>query len=164
MGRRGPKPKTAAEHLAAGNPGKRRLREDVKLSAGPLRPPAGLGKIERAEWDRLAKALARSKRLSAEMRAAFVAYVSAWGEFVQADRACRELEQRGALYFTTRHGTRRPAPQLLARSRARADLMKFARELAITPSTQGLVKGGELGEIAREKRGAAKVVSLFADE
>lgn len=92
MGRRGPAPQSAATRKLRGNPGKRKIAEEVKLPAGTPGPPPWLGKLAREIWSYTVDSLKGSVVLALADRGALAAYCDAEAKAARLSEKCDKLK------------------------------------------------------------------------
>jgi len=138
---RGRKPKPTAAKRLAGNPGRRRLNENEPQIKSKKLPscPRHLDKEARKEWRRLAKQLAEAGILTEIDRAVFAAYCRAWSLYVKADQA---VQQYGSI-FISKNKQPYQSPYLNQMTAAMKDMVRFAAELGMTPSSRSRVKAAK---------------------
>lgn len=139
MGRRGPKPESAALKIAKGNPGKRPVnpKEVAALKAsGEPDPPTWLSAEAKAEWARRVPQLAELGVIGAVDQAVLAAYCEAWALWRQAltmlRRRGKVIKPKGAPPYLS--------PFVKMERDARADVIKLAREIGLTPSSRAGLK------------------------
>jgi P27 family predicted phage terminase small subunit len=138
---RGRRPRPTHLKLVTGNPGKRRLNSAEPRPAGGLpQPPAELTADAKTEWQRVAKRLHALGLLTTVDRAPLAAYCQAWGRWRQAERALAEMAKldpvTGALMIKTKEGNAIQNPVLGVANRAMADMVRYAAEFGMTPSSR----------------------------
>lgn len=122
----------------AGNPGKRPLPENEPAPARLDRLPNApryLNRHGQAEWRRIGPELIRLGLLTVADVAAFAAYCSAFGRWVQAETALKGAD----LIVYTDKGNPIQNPMLSIANRSRADMIKAAAEFGLTPSARSRV-------------------------
>ena len=145
---RGRKPKPTYLKLLNGNPGKRPLNQSEPKPQPereiPLAPPE-LSVEARAEWERVAGELSRLGTLTVVDRAALAAYSQAYGRWIQAERAIAEMAQRDqlthGLMIKTTNGNAIQNPLVGMANRAMADMVRYAAEFGMTPSSRSRIVG-----------------------
>jgi len=144
MPKRGPKPKPTALQLIRGNPGKRPIR---KIPAKPRtaipRPPAFISKVAKEEWRRVAKFLTDLGVLTPLDRATLAAYCQSYSRWVEAEQAIAEVAKKDpttmGLTVRTAHGSMKPSALVSISHTAMANMLKFAAEFGMTPSSRATV-------------------------
>jgi len=145
MAKRGQKPKPTQLRMLEGNPGKRPLpkREPVVQASLPGAPDH-LSAEAREEWDRVAVELHNIGVLSEFDRAALAAYCQAYGRWVQAERKLTELGVSdpvwSGLLVTRLNGAATQSPLVSIANKAMHEMMRFAVELGMTPSSRTRVE------------------------
>lgn len=141
MGRAGPPKKPRALHERAGTYREDRHGGGLPLGAGSVpSPPSGMTKEALTNWRRLAPLLANLGLLSARFRDVLALYCETLAEFWQHKRT---LQKEG---FTIVAGnqTKIPHPCVGMKDRCQSQLVKFAREIGLTPaSATGLLLSPE---------------------
>lgn len=138
---RGAKPKPTAMKKAAGTLRKHRVNAgEPVFSSDGISPPVMVAKVPAAlaEWNRLAPDLVRTRIVTVADVAILTAYCSAYARWMEADA---KVVEYGLLVEAPR--TKVPMHNMyrdIARQE-RADCIKFAAELGITPSARTRVKG-----------------------
>lgn len=135
-GRRGRPAKPVTLKLLQGNPGKRPLPEEIKVTTKKPVRPAFLDKDARKEWQRLIGPLYNSGVLTAAEQSIFAAYCQAYSRWVQAER---KIQQLGDLVVKTRNGHQIPNPYLPVANKAMEQMRGFANELGLTPSARARI-------------------------
>ena len=146
MAQRGRKPKPTHLKVVQGNPGKRTLNTDEPQPEYTLPdPPDHLNEDARIEWDRTAAQLFRMGILSQADRGTLAAYCQAYGRWVQAERALAEMAQHDSrthgLLIRTSKGTAVQNPLVGTANKAKADMMRYAAEFGMTPSSRSRLSG-----------------------
>ena len=127
----GPRKTPTALALVAGNPGRRPLpKNEPKPKVACPPPPEFLGDIARAEWQRVCPRLAEVGLMTNIDVAVLAAYCTAFAEMVEAIG-----KQAGrTTVVKTHNGNLIQSPFVSMISRARADMVRYASELGMTPS------------------------------
>ncbi|MBN2024069.1 MAG: phage terminase small subunit P27 family [Pirellulales bacterium] len=138
MATRGRKPNPSALNRLRGNPGKRATnKREPKIKAEIPPCPRHLDAEAKKEWRRVAGILQKHGLLTQVDRAVLVAYCRAWSLFVEADRHVRE---RGMTMVSPKTGAVYQSPYMNQLTAAMKDLVRFAAELGMTPSSRSRVK------------------------
>lgn len=151
----GRKPKPTALKLIQGNPGKRAISKSEpkpKQTAATPSPPAELDQRAKSEWKRIAKELHAMGVLTRVDTKALANYCQAYSDMLAArallvDWNLTHPDQINVL--KTMNGMIRTHPYVQQMRDARLDMMKFAAEFGLTPSSRSRVsakdmnKGGE---------------------
>lgn len=138
MAQRGRKPKPTALKLLEGNPGFRPLNEKepkVPKEMGLPECPAWLMDAAKEEWYRLAKVLSDMGVLTAIDMAAFAGYCQNFARWKEAEEF---IAEHGST-FETATGYIAQYPQVNISSGARKDMLKFAAEFGLTPSSRSRI-------------------------
>jgi P27 family predicted phage terminase small subunit len=140
MGKRGPAPKPTALKKLQGNMGRRPLNEnEPALDTTMPACPRWLTAEARAEWRRVATKLHKAGILTNVDRAVLAAYCQAWSDWVSTSK---QLEQEPTVIVPDDDtGKRRYLnPTTTAANSARDAMIKYARELGMTPSARTGIK------------------------
>ncbi len=127
--RRGPKPKSAADKLQAGNPGRRPLN-DSEPEPKPGRPecPPEFEGLALEAWDWLCETLDAMGLLVKSDVALMALYCDAWADFWKA----REEVEDGGLTLTGTKGGDYVNPAYNVKTIAKNQLAKYAVELGLS--------------------------------
>jgi P27 family predicted phage terminase small subunit len=142
---RGRKPKPSYLRVVAGNPGKRPInkREPNAPPSAP-HPPSTLNDDARNEWRRVARQLVAMGVLATIDRIALAAYCDAYAQWLAASRGIKRLadsgDKYGGLLLKTTNGNIIQNPLVGIANKARADMVRFAAELGMTPSARSRVQ------------------------
>jgi len=137
----GPAKKPTALNLVAGNPGKRRIpkHEPTPPVTRPS-PTADLCETGKSEWRRIVDQLADLGLMTNLDVAVLTAYCDAFGEWTTARRAFALIQERnkitGGYMVRTPNGSVQIAPLVSIIRAARADMVRYAAELGMTPSAR----------------------------
>lgn len=154
----GPKPKPTLAVVREGNPGRRPVRDAVKLPPSQLLEPRwgevfpGSTRPERrnratakALWVKLAPTLSRSVGLTGEMQETLVDLCVTWARIEQGERA---LSMQGVIVSTERGQVKNAWVTVL--NQYRAHFRSLVAELGLTPSALTRIgpnpAGGDDGE------------------
>jgi P27 family predicted phage terminase small subunit len=134
----GRKPQPTRLKLLNGNPGRRPLNErepepQVRLPQAPTH----LGAAAKKEWRRAGRFLARSGLISDLDRAAFAAYCTAWGRWVEAEEA---LKTYGVM-LKSPNGFPMQSPYLAVANRAMEQMRSLLAEFGMSPASRTRVAG-----------------------
>ena len=139
MTKPGRKPTPTAIKMLRGNPGKRRLVPDPECE-GDTNCPAWLSPTAKTEWKRVAGGLRKLGLLKTGDRAALAAYADAYGDWRDA---CEDIKRNGVSIkvFSTSGDLKfvQPNPSVGIKQRARKDMISFAAEFGMTPSSRSNV-------------------------
>lgn len=148
MGKRGPKPAPTETKRARGNPGHRPLNDEEPVlpaaDVADLTPPAGLGKVGKEEWSRLAPMLSSSGVLTAGDMRCFETYCRIVDDVAAYAKLAAGVKPDEALKLGY-------AGHLL---KLRAQLKQYLAELGGTPSSRSGVKVNHQGWKPPEAPGA----------
>lgn len=145
MGKRGPKPKPTALKLIAGNPGKRPLPTNEpkpKQSNRVPSPPTELGKKAAAEWRRVAKELHDLGVLTRIDTKALANYCQAYDDMLTARGLLQNWNMLNPDQINVQRsltGVVKTHPYVQQIREARLDMMRFAAEFGLTPSSRSRV-------------------------
>ena len=118
--------------LIRGNPGKRRLpKNEPQPPVTCPQPPEFLSDIAKREWDRVCPRLAEVGLMTDIDVAVLAAYCGAYADLVDATR-----KQRGRTTVRLPSGIRRPSPFVSMIRTARADMVRYAAELGMSPAAR----------------------------
>ena len=135
--RAGRPPKTQDAKVLAGTwKTSRELPPAFKPEAGVPSAPRELSKEARAEWNRIVPLLREENILALVDLAALVAYCDAYGTW---QKATRVLTAKG-LTFKTPMNYVQQRPEVSIAHQARKQMVDFAREFGLTPSSRAKVK------------------------
>jgi P27 family predicted phage terminase small subunit len=148
---RGRRPKPTQLKLITGITKASRLNHhEPKPLAEIPDPPNTLTPAARAEWKRVCTELCQLGMLSKLDRAVLAAYCQAYGRWHQADRsiaaAAKKNPTTGGLVLFSPAGGAYQNPMLSISVRASADMVKFAAELGMTPSSRSRI---DLSKVTR---------------
>jgi P27 family predicted phage terminase small subunit len=143
---RGRKPKPTYLKLLNGNPGKRPLNEHEPQPERVIPvAPTELSAEARLEWDRVVGELSRLGTLTVVDRAALAAYSQAYGRWIQAERGIAQMAERdqltSGLMIKTVNGNAIQNPLVGMANRAMADMVRYATEFGMTPSSRSRITG-----------------------
>lgn len=143
MGRRGPKPDPENLKILKGNPGRRPLNKR-EAKPDPTMPtcPAFLKKQAKTEWRRVARRLHDAGLLTYIDRAALAVYCQAYGRWVEAEEA---LKASGGEILVSDKNNFYHNPWAGVAKNAYRDLIKYAAEFGMTPSSRGRIVIGDSG-------------------
>lgn len=134
---RGRKPKPTRMKELEGNPGKRALnKKEPKPDLAIPDCPAHLKGEARKEWNRIVKELHALGILTNVDRAALVVYCTAWADYV---KACNKLEKEGYVIISDKGGMYQN-PWVALQKRSMDQIMRFAAEFGMTPSSRSRVR------------------------
>ena len=152
---KGRKPKPSALKLVTGNPGKRPMNKaEAKVRLSMPAPPPFLSDDAKVEWGRVVGTLYNAGLMTELDRAALAAYCQAYGRWAQAERAIVEAAERAiaeaeendlpvpiapGLTTVTSNGNVINSPLVGIANKAHADVMRYAVEFGMTPSSRSRV-------------------------
>ena len=138
MAARGPKPKPTATKRREGNPGRRPLNtREPKLEPRVPSCPRHLDAVAKAEWKRVAGILFKKGVITLVDRGVLTAYCRAWSLAVEADK---KIQKFGTVMVSEKTGAFYQSPYLNQLTAAQKDLVRYAAELGMTPSSRTRVK------------------------
>lgn len=136
----GRKPKPTALKIVEGNPGRRPLPEfEPKFDPSQPTPPPFLNDDAKVEWGRISGVLYEAGVLTDVDRGVLAAYCQAYGVWAQAEREIEKLQQSSVLnglILKTKDGNFIQQPLLGIANKAKADMVKYAAEFGMTPSSR----------------------------
>lgn len=139
MGKRGPAPKPTNLKLLQGNPGKRPVNKSEPQFTKydePPKPPTHLNKYGKKEWKRILPVLMNVGLLTEADYATLAAYCQAYGTWVEAEKLIKE---KGFTYISDK-GNSIQRPEVGIASTAMKNIVTFAREFGMTPSSRSNIK------------------------
>lgn len=141
MTARGRKPKPTQLKLLSGTARKHRINEsEPKPALSQPDPPEHLTEAGRREWDRVIGELVDLGVMSRLDRAPLAAYCQAYGRWVAAETALARMAERDAvtegLVIRTKSGNAIHNPLVGAANKAMADMVRYAAEFGLTPSSR----------------------------
>lgn len=141
----GRKPKPTRLKIVAGNPGKRALNlEEAKVDLSQPPPPPFLNDDAKVEWGRVSSELYSAGLMTNIDRAALAAYCQAYGRWAEAERALAKMAEKDpvnhGLLIRTSNGNAIQNPLVGIANKAHADVIKYAAEFGMTPSSRSRVK------------------------
>jgi P27 family predicted phage terminase small subunit len=147
MARRGPKPRPTRLKLLAGTARRHRLNDrEPQPEIGCPDPPLHLTPPARDEWDRVTARMRPLGILTDLDRGVLAAYCQAHGRWVAAERALAGMAARDqvteGLMIRTTSGNVIHNPLVGAANKAMADMVRYAAELGMTPSSRSRVVAG----------------------
>lgn len=141
MGARGPAKKPAELEMLHGNPGHRRINKKIQFEQKEMpKPPAWLDGVAKKEWKRLAPKLFNVGILTDADVAAFAAYCESYSQYIAACKAIQasapDKRTPPKLTFSTDTGFRQQVPEIGIANNAKKQMLLFAREFGLTPSSR----------------------------
>lgn len=118
--------------LLSGTFRKDRARKKNTPAAGLPVCPRDLSDDAKREWKRVGRILAENELLSRLDQAALTSYCLSWERWTKAERELRNEE----LVSISGNGTAFPNPLLKIAAAANAQMLKWARELGLTPAAR----------------------------
>lgn len=161
MAKPGRRMKPTELKIITGNPGHRPLPPNEPRPAIDRILPAAPGHLNadaKREWRRIAKELHLLGLLTKVDRGPFAAYCQAYGIWCEAERALKKSASgkdahAGGLILETTNGNRIQNPLVGIARRAKFDMVKYATEFGLTPSSRAQVAADAPEAV---KRGAAR--------
>ncbi len=139
----GRKPTPTTLKLLRGNPGHRPLNQDESKPQPRLpRAPRHLSEESRKEWTRAGRFLLQLGLISDLDLAAFAAYCTAYGRWVEAEQA---LRTHGVL-MKSPNGFPMQSPYLTVANRAMEQMRSLLLEFGMSPASRSRVSGIPLVE------------------
>ena len=140
----GRKPKPTALRLVEGNRGKRAInKKEAQLDLAEPTPPEFLNTDAKVEWGRVVGTLFCAGLMTELDRATLAAYCQAYGRWAQAERALSRMADKDefnrALMVKTHNGTAIQNPLVGTANKAKADMVKYALEFGMSPSSRSRV-------------------------
>lgn len=144
MATRGRKPKPSNLKVVTGTDRpSRRNNAEPKVAPAMPDPPAHLSDHARAEWDRVCVEMFNAGILSGLDRGGLAAYCQAYGRWVEAELALRRMAERDkathGLMIKTQSGNAIQNPLVGSANKAMADMMRYAAEFGMTPSSRSRI-------------------------
>ncbi|MEN6325801.1 MAG: phage terminase small subunit P27 family [Syntrophomonas sp.] len=143
MGRRGPAGKPTELKQLQGNPGKRPLNTHQpmfpKCEENP-QPLAHLTTVAKKEWKRIVPLLRQAGLLTQVDLTTLAAYCQAFGRWVEAEK----LIKKEGLTFESDKGNIIQRPEVGIASTAMKQMVTFAAEFGMTPSSRSNIKVEEV--------------------
>ena len=143
---RGPKPSPTMLKLLRGNPGKRPINK-AEPKPKPVRrpkPPIDLDPNARKEWRRVVGELDKLGMLSKLDLPVLAAYCVAFARFMAANDSLRAVAEKDpilkGMLIKTKQGNWIQNPLVGVARRATADMVQFATEFGMTPSSRTRVQ------------------------
>ena len=137
-------PKPAALKRLAGNPGKRPIKEEARVTVSTKvpYPPRFLNDEGRAEWRRVIKLLIKAGLYSELDRTILAIYCSEYGAWREA---MDKIEVEGKV-LTTDKGYRYPNPLQTIAERARTAAQSALQQFGLSPSSRSKVSPSDAGK------------------
>lgn len=142
MGARGPTKKPAELEKLHGNPGHRPTTKKIQFEhpSEVPKPPAFLDSIAKKEWKRLAPKVHSVGILTDADVVSFAAYCESYSQWVAAVKAIQarkpDKNSPAPLTFETDKGYQQQAPEIGIANNAKKQMLAFAREFGLTPSSR----------------------------
>jgi P27 family predicted phage terminase small subunit len=142
---RGRKPTPTHLKLVKGNPGKRPInKKEPKPDRNLPLPPKHLSDEAKVEWGRISEELYKMGLLSNIDRSALAAYCQAYARWSQAERKLTEIAKKDEIFegllSQTKNGNWIQNPLIGIANKAMADMVKYATEFGMTPSSRSRVE------------------------
>ena len=139
----GPRGTPKALKLLRGNPGKRKIKDELQPRSAIPTWPLHLGKSARREWRRVVKDLAPLGLITNLDRAALAAYSDSYGRWSDASD---ELQRYGMI-LKSPNGVPMQSPYLAIVNRAIEQMRSFLGEFGMTPSARQNVPANKPPEV-----------------
>lgn len=141
---RGRKPKHRLR-LVSDDAGKRPLNQVEPAPDTDIpEPPPAVSEVARVEWRRVAEPLYHAGILTNLDRAVFAAYCQSYSLWLEAEQVRMRMAAAdpvtGGLVIRTTHGNLIQNPIVGIANKARADMVRYAIELGMTPSARTRIK------------------------
>ncbi len=141
MARRGPKTKPTQLKLLSGTARKHRLNaHEPRPEIARPDVPDHLTPAAQLEWDRVIEETLNLGILTNLDRGALAAYCQAYGRWVSAETALARMAEKDAvthgLIIRTKAGNAIQNPLVGAANKAMADMVRYAAEFGLTPSSR----------------------------
>lgn len=142
MGQRGAPKKPSEVEKLHGNPSKRPIKEEIKIEKPKEipKPPMFLDTTAKKEWKRLAPKIYEVGILTDADIASFAAYCDSYSTWVAATKAMQALKPTksspAVFTFETDKGYQQQIPEIGIANKAKEQMLKFAREFGLTPSSR----------------------------
>ena len=144
MGARGPQ-KTPTKILEQRGSWRAGTRKDEPAPSSKLpRCPSWLDDVAHKEWKRIVAELQKMELIGAADYAVIVGYCEAWSRYKDA---VEKVQQAGVLVISKKDGEIRRSPMVFVLKDSREAMLKFARELGLSPAARASVTTiGKTGE------------------
>lgn len=144
MASRGRKTKPTKLKVLSGTARKHRLNEnEPQPCVARPDPPDHITGAARREWDRVIGEMVQLGIMSNLDRAPLAAYCQAYGRWVAAEAALARMAEKDAvtegLIIRTKSGNAIHNPLVGAANKAMADMVRYAAEFGLTPSSRSHV-------------------------
>jgi P27 family predicted phage terminase small subunit len=141
MGKRGPAKKPEVLESLHGNPGHRKNSGKLTYEQPPdvPNPPVWLGSIAKKEWKRLMPLVFNAGVYTEADFAAFAAYCHSYEQWVMAEKALAATkEDKNSLpkLIYSDKNTLKAVPYIAIANDAKKQMLAFAREFGLTPSSR----------------------------
>lgn len=136
MGQRGPQKNPTKLEMLRGNPGKRDLNQNEPSFENEIevpKPPAFLSTYAKKEWKRLAPIVHKIGLLTKADYSAFAAYCQNYHRWIEAEKIIRKRKE---LTYTDDNGNEKIIPEIKIANEAMNNMLKFAKEFGLTPSSR----------------------------
>jgi P27 family predicted phage terminase small subunit len=147
---RGAKPVPLQLKLLRGNPGQRRLKDEMKpeQAIGVPDPPAFITGYAADEWWNVAVELHNLGVLTKIDCAPLAAYCYAYGQWREAAELLATMRDEPVKGFVVRNGSGGPAenPLIYTARKASEAMMKYAAEFGLTPAARSRISCGSQGD------------------
>lgn len=139
----GRKRKPTAVRAREGNRGHRPIPQGEPQYPEGTRPPRGMSKGARNEWDRVYPLLTEQRVLTRADRAALAAYCVHYDRWQQAEASVRRHFEKYRTYCVRTDTTVKPLPDIAVANQAQSEMRKWAAELGLTPASRSKVSAGQ---------------------
>lgn len=130
----GPPRKPTRLKILTGNPGKRRLNKcEPQPAPGGLVCPASMPREGKELWARIVPELERIGVATGIDQTALESYCRAYATWKYAER---KLQEEGMTFTSQNSGIPRPSPYVQIANTAAENIIKWARELGLTPASR----------------------------
>jgi len=146
MGKRGPKPKSTADKILAGNPGKRKLDPGQAFEqpgSTPYAPRELIGPEAQKQWRRLIRILMDAGIYTDADRDALIILCNAWDRMLRADR---KVEETGGEVLVGKNGGLYPNPWAATREKSQKTVRTEGARFGLAPADRQAVKGAIAGD------------------
>lgn len=120
--------------MKSGPKPKRKKTEVIETQDGNITPPAFLNKEAKEVWRRYADDLIKNGRLTPLDVAIFAGFCD---QLALIEKCHASMNKRGGMFSTNGYGTQRVAPEIRILNQATEMMLRFAKELGMTPKSRG---------------------------
>ena len=133
---RGPKPKPNILKMLDGTRSDRINYDEPVIESGVPKPPFGMSKPARTQWDYYAPLLSDGRVLTLADREALGCYCDSTATF---NLACRKLKKEG-LVIIAPSGFPVQNPWMAIKNKAKDQMLRWGSELGLSPSSRARIK------------------------